>query len=203
MPASAHPRDPARRVDEIDRARAEEYALLATLLARSPEAGMIGRLARLRGDGTPLGLAHAALGEAAASATAESVQREYFQLFDGVGRGKLMPYASYYLTGSTYGRPLSRLRQTLRRFGIEKTDGNSEPEDHAAVLSEIMSGLAGGSIAAPAGAEREVFEQHLAPWIGRFFGDLERVDSAGFYARVGALGRIFVEIETTGFTLAP
>jgi TorA maturation chaperone TorD len=202
MQASAHPENPERPVDEIDRARAEEYALLATLLARSPQAQMIGRLAQLRGDATPLGLAHAALGEAAASATAETVRREYFELFDGVGRGKLMPYASYYMTGSTYGRPLSRLRQTLRRLGIERTEGNSEPEDHAAILCEIMAGLAGGHIAAPAGAEREVFEQHLKPWIGRFFADLEQADSAGFYARVGALGRVFVDIETTAFTLS-
>jgi TorA maturation chaperone TorD len=202
MQASAHPENPARPVDEIGRARAEEYALLATLLARSPSAQMIGRLARLRGDGTPLGLAHAALGEAAASATAETAQREYFELFDGVGRGKLMPYASYYMTGSTYGRPLLRLRQTLRRLGIERTEGNAEPEDHAAILCEIMAGLAGGHIAAPVEAEREVFRQHLAPWIGRFFADLERADSAGFYARVGALGRVFVDIETTAFTLS-
>jgi len=26
-----------------------------------------------------------------------------------------------------------------------------------------------------------MFEQHLAPWIGRFFADLERADAADFY----------------------
>ena len=189
-------------VDEIDRARAEEYALLATLLARSPEASMTGRLARLLGDATPLGLAHGALGVAAARASAADVEREYFELFDGVGRGKLMPYASYYLTGSTYGRPLSRLRQTLQRLGIERAEGRSEPEDHAAILCEIMAGLIGGRLAVPAGAERDVFEQHLAPWIGRFFADLERAEFADFYARVGALGRTFIDIETKAFRLS-
>ncbi|MGZ3360359.1 MAG: hypothetical protein ACXU84_13580 [Xanthobacteraceae bacterium] len=38
-----------QRVDEIDRARAQEYALIATLLSRSPDTEMIGRLALLRG----------------------------------------------------------------------------------------------------------------------------------------------------------
>jgi hypothetical protein len=54
-----------QRVDEIDRARAQEYALIATLLSRSPDTEMIGRLALLRGDASPLGAAHAGLGEAA------------------------------------------------------------------------------------------------------------------------------------------
>ena len=197
------PRDENRErvLDEVDRARADEYALLATLLARSPDAPMIGRLALLRGDATPLGLAHAALGAAAARAVAETVRREYFELFDGIGRGRLMPYASYYLTGSTYGRPLSRLRQTLKRLGIERAEECSEPEDHAAILCEIMAGLGSNRVAAPAGAERDVFENHLAPWIGRFFADLERAEFADFYARVGEVGRTFVDIETKAFAL--
>jgi hypothetical protein len=44
-----------RVVDEIDRARAQEYALLATLLSRSPDAQLLQRLALLRGDASPLG----------------------------------------------------------------------------------------------------------------------------------------------------
>jgi TorA maturation chaperone TorD len=158
--------------DEIARARAQEYGLLSTLLARSPDAAMIGRLARLRGDASPLGVAHAALGEVAARASAEQVAQEYFDLFYGLGRGGLLPYASYYLTGSLYGRPLAQLRETLQRLGIERPEGSSEPEDHAAVLLEIMAGLADCRIAALAGADREIFDKHLAPWIGRFFVDL-------------------------------
>jgi TorA maturation chaperone TorD len=64
-----------------------------------------------------------------------------------------------------------------------------------------MAGLAGGQIPAPVEAEREFFEKHLAPWVGRFFADLERAESADFYARVGAVGRTFVDIETEAFTL--
>jgi TorA maturation chaperone TorD len=191
-----------RGVDEIDRARAQEYALLASLLSRSPDTQMIERLALLRGDGSPLGLAHAALGEAATRVNEESVEREYFDLFVGLGGGLLSPYASHYLTGAVYGRPLARLRDALRHLGIEKAAGRSEPEDHAAILCEIMTGLVGGDIAAPAGADREFFEKHLAPWIRRFFLDLERAQSASFYARVGALGRTFVEVETEAFALS-
>ena len=191
-----------RVVDEIDRARAQEYALLASLLSRSPDAQMIGRLALLRGDASPLGVAPAALGEGAQRMNEDNLGREYFDLFVGLGGGLLSPYASHYLTGSLYGRPLARLRETLQHLGIEKAAERSEPEDHAAILCEIMAGLVGGGIAAPAGADREFFEKHLARWIRRFFVDLEQARSAGFYACVGALGRTFVEVETEAFALS-
>jgi len=192
---------PGRVVDDIDRARAQEYALLATLLSRSPEAQMIARLALLRGDASPLGLAHADLAEAASRVDEASAKREYFDLFSGLGRDALLPYASHYLTGSLYGRPLARLREAFQRLGIARADGHSEPEDHVAILCEIMAGLVGGDIAGPAGADRAFFEGHLAPWFGRFFVDLERAKSADFYARVGSLGRTFVDVETRAFAL--
>jgi TorA maturation chaperone TorD len=190
-----------RVVDEIDRARAREYALLAILLSRSPDSEMMERLALLRGDASPLGAAHADLAEAAARADEASAAREYFDLFAGLGQGALLPYASHYLTGSLYGRPLARLRETFQHLGIERDGGHSEPEDHVATLCEIMAGLIGGDLAVPAGADREFFEKHLARWIRRFFVDLENVKSADFYARVGALGRTFIDVETEAFAL--
>jgi len=162
---------------------------------------MLDRLALLRGDASPLGMAHAALAGAAARANAETPQAEYFDLFDALGRNRFLPYTSYYLTGFLYGRPLARLRQTLRNLGLERVEQRSEPEDHAAILCEIMAGLAGGQIAAPAETEREIFEMYLAPWMGRFFADLEHAESADFYGRVGAVGRAFVDIEMQAFTL--
>src|ERR1700722_9308773 len=190
-----------RVVDEIDRARAQEYALLATLLSHSPSAQLLQRLTLLHGDASPLGLAHAALGQAAARADETSAAREYFDLFGGLGQHALLPYASHYLAGSLYGRPLARLRETFRNLGIERAAGHSEPEDHVAILCEIMAGLVGGEIAGPAGSDRAFFDEHLVPWIGRFFADLERAQSADFYARVGSLGRIFVSIEAEAFGL--
>lgn len=186
-------------VDEIDRARAQEYALLASLLSRSPDSRLIFALSRLQNDASPIGRAHMSLAEAAARASEESVAREYFDLFAGLGGEALLPYSSHYLAGALYGRPLAPLRETLQRLGIERSPERSEPEDHAAILCEIMAGLAGGGIAAPAEADRDFFAAHLLPWIRRFFVDLERARSADFYARVGALGRTFVDIETEAF----
>jgi TorA maturation chaperone TorD len=188
-------------IEEIDAARAREYALLSTLLLHSPDAALIERLRRLAGDPTPLGRAHAALGRAAAETSAEGAEREYFALFVGLGDRGLYPYSSYYLTGFLQGRPLAALRNALEPLGIERDEGYSEPEDHVAFLLAVMASLVGGWIVAPRGADREFFNSHLAPWIGRFFEDLERAGSAPLYASIGALGRTFMAIEQEAFTL--
>jgi TorA maturation chaperone TorD len=192
---------PSLAVDEVDLARSREYSLMSNLLLRSPDAQLLMQLAQLEGDGSPIGLAHTALAEAARRLDSEHVGREYFNLFVGVGRGELLPYASFYLTGSLHGKPLAALRQTLRNLGIERTAALEEPEDHAGVLCEILAGLADGTIAAPANADREFFVEHMNPWIGRLFRDLEQAKSADFYARVGALGRMLVDIETEALSL--
>ena len=189
-------------IDEVDAARAQEYALIATLLTRAPDAQLLSNLSELRADPSPLGLAHAALAQAAGDTSAERVEREYFNLFIGLGRGELLPYASYYLSGFLHDRPLARLREDLNKLGIERTEGNAEPEDHAATLCEIMAGLAGGRFGVPAGSDQQIFEKHLAPWMGRFFADLERADAAHFYRAVGTIGRLLMDIETEAFALS-
>lgn len=187
-------------VDEIDAARAQEYALLSALLVRAPNAEFLKRLSNLRGDTNPLGVAHIALAEAASRATEQQIDREFFNLFIGVGRGELMPYGSYYLTGFLHERPLARLREDLGKLGIERIEGNVEPEDHAATLCEIMAGMASGRFG-HAGSDQEIFEKHIAPWMGRFFSDLENAEAANFYRPVGTIGRLLLEIETEAFAL--
>jgi len=186
-------------VEEIDRARAQEYALLATLLSRSPDSVLLSRLADLRDDASPIGVAHGAVRDAALRVNKATAEREYFALFAGLREGSLLPYSSHYLAETLYGRPLARLREAFQGFGIEIAPQRSEPEDHAGILCEV---IAGGSIPAPADAEREFFQEHLSPWIGRFFFDLEHAEVADFYSAVGLLGRTFVALETEAFSRA-
>jgi TorA maturation chaperone TorD len=188
-------------IDEVDAARAQEYALIAVLLTRAPDARLLANLSELRGSPTPLGLAHAALAEAASVTSAERIEREFFDLFIGIGRGEVLPYASYYLTGFLHERPLARLRDDLATIGVARAEGVVEPEDHAGILCEIMSGLASGRLPAPPDSDRTIFEKHLAPWIGRLFADLENAEAADFYRRVGTLGRVFMDIEAEAFDL--
>lgn len=191
------------RPDEVDVARAQEYALLGSLLLRPPDAGLLTRLARLAGTPTPIGIAHIRLAEAATSASAEAVRREYFDLFIGVARGELLPYASYYLTGFLSDRPLARLRQDLGRYGLERAEGHAEPEDHIGTLCEVMSGFAERRFDVSAREERAFFGRYLAPWAPRFFADLEAAKSARFYKSAGMIGRLFLEIEAEAFAMEP
>ena len=191
----------AAGVDEIDRLRAHEYGLLAVLLGRAPAKDLLERLSELKGDATPLGLAHIALAELASDIDPDELSREFFDLFIGVGRGELLPYASYYLTGFLNERPLARVREDLNGLGIERAEGHHDPEDHLAILCEVMAGLAAGRFEVESGAERRFFERHLKPWAARFFADLETARRARFYRPVGTIGRIFMEIEAQAFAM--
>lgn len=189
-------------IDPVERGRAQEYVLLATLLSSAPSNELLKQIAQLRDDATPLGRAHAAVAEAASKSAAAQVKGEYFDLFVGLGRGEVLPYASYYLTGFLNERPLSRLRDDLAALGIERVEGSSEPEDHAATLCEVMAGLAAGRFPASWEEQRGFFEKHVAPWMPRMFADIERASSAKFYKPVGTLGRLFLGIESEAFTFA-
>jgi TorA maturation chaperone TorD len=62
----------------------------------------------------------------------------------GLGRGELLPFASYYLTGFLHERPLAELRGELERLGIGRAPGVHEPEDHIGFVCETMAGCLRG-----------------------------------------------------------
>jgi TorA maturation chaperone TorD len=187
--------------DPLDIERARLYALLGRLLGEPPDASLLLRLKELRATPGEIGDAYGQLAAAAAATTPAAADREYFNLFIGVGRGELQPYASYYLTGFLHERPLADLRGDLARFGIVRADGIAEPEDHIAFLCETFAGLLTGAFAAETDAGTPFFTRHIRPWAGRFFADLEKAEAASFYRAVGRLGRLAVEIETAAADL--
>ncbi len=189
-------------IDMIDRTRGDQYRFLASLLSQAPTPQMLDAIAALSPDNSAYGTAVAALARAAAGAVHAKVEREFFELFVGVGRGELLPYASFYQTGFLNERPLAEVRADLSRLGVARVEGRFEPEDHLALLLEVMADMAQGRIAA--GHDRQVafFNRHLAPWAAQFFDDLAVAPSAEFYRPVAEIGRLFVDIEARGFTLA-
>lgn len=189
---------------EEDRYRAQFYRLLGRLLACPPDEALLTQISAFESDDTPIGQALGVLAEAAGAATPESAGDEYQNLFIGIGRGELVPFASFYLTGFLNEKPLARLRQEMAVHGVERAEGVSEPEDHIASVCEIMAGFILGDFEAPMSLaqQSEFFDRHIASWAPRFFDDLEKAQSATFYKAVGALGRAFMEIETTAFRMA-
>ena len=190
-------------LDPIDEARSRLYLLLSHLLLKVPDERVLIDLRRLQGDEGALGQALLALANAADVPGAEKIAREHFDLFIGVGRGELLPYASYYLTGFLYERPLVRVRQDMRRLGIERSEGMAEPEDHLGFLLETMAAVIARRFAAEPTEQKRFFTRHIEPWAERFFADLTKADAAQFYRKVGALGLEFMRIEREAFTFDP
>jgi TorA maturation chaperone TorD len=190
-------------IAEEDLLRADLYAMLAQFLARSPSQDLIDRAAALSGDDSDIGQGIAALARVASATNAKSAEREYNSLFIGLGRGELLPYASFYLTGFLNEKPLARLRTHMAQFGIERSADVKEPEDHIATLCEIMAGLIRGTYGDPLTLEDQhaFFNTHVATWAGHFFTDLEGAEVSVFYAPVGKIGRAFMEIEIEAFRM--
>ena len=188
---------------EEDRLRADLYAMLGRLLAAPPDAATLRDAAKLSGDDSDLGQGITALATVAAKTTPKAVEREYNALFVGLGRGELLPYASYYLTGFLNEKPLARLRGHMATFGIAANPDVKEPEDHIATLCEMMAGLIRGDYGAPVAVEDQhaFFNTHVATWAGHFFTDLEAAEGSVFYAPVGKIGRAFMEIEIEAFRM--
>ena len=161
-------------IAEEDVLRAQFYRFLARFLAAPPDEALLRLSAGLTGDDTDVGRALNALARVAAQATPATAAAEYQDLFIGIGRGELLPYGSYYLTGFLNEKPLAKLRQDMAALGIARVEAVKEPEDHIAALCEMMAGLIDGGLGASAGLgeQRTFFQAHLAPWATRFFENL-------------------------------
>lgn len=186
-----------------DELRAQIYRLLAGLLGSAPTPDALRTLAALRGNETALGKSVAQLAHAASFARPDQLNSEYQELFIGLGRGELVPYASFYLTGFLHEKPLARLRQDMDRLGVERNEGVAEPEDHIASVLEMMAGLAEGSLVSDEGevGQRKFYDAHVGSWAPYFFRDLAATKLSPFYAAVGAVGAEFMAIEQRAFEM--
>lgn len=183
-----------------DSIRANAYSLLAALLAAPPKDEVLDLLRQIdAGDdaGDEFAAAWRGLREAARACDSGRLDDEYHTLLIGVGRGELVPYASWYLTGFLMDQPLARLRQDLARLGIERQARVYETEDHAAAICEIMAILIGNNGEESIESQRAFFEEHVGSWMDAFFEDLQRAESADFYCAVGRLGVCFMKLEKT------
>lgn len=196
--------DRAIEVPEEDRLRADLYNFLGLILARPPDQLLLDQTSGLSGDATEIGQAIGALATIARRSNPKSVESEFNRLFIGLGRGELLPYASFYMTGFLNEKPLASLRGDLASHGIARSENVFEPEDNIASLMEVMGALIIGRFGAPTplDVQRDFFNRHIAPWACHCFTDLEAAKSSVLYAAVGRLGRLFMEIETEGFRLS-
>ena len=192
------------QIAEEDRLRADLYDFLGVLLSGPPDQALLAKTAKLTGDDSDLGTAIGALARIAGLSKPRTVESEFNALFIGLGRGELLPYASYYLTGFLNEKPLASLRRDMAVRGMTRAENVYEPEDNIASCMEMMAGMIRGRFGDPATLEdqKTFFNKHIGPWAGHFYSDLEAAKNSVLYASVGAVGRVFMEIETQGFRMS-
>ena len=193
-------RPPLNAEEEL---RSQLYRMLAHFLHKPVDADGLKAAAQMTGDDTDLGKAIAAFAKIAAKSDAATITQEFHDLFIGVGRGELLPYGSYYLTGFLHEKPLAKLRMDMARLGIERRENVKEPEDHIAAVCEMMAGLICGDFEKAADLEEQktFYNAHVGSWAKHFFTDLEAAKSSVLYGALGSVGRYFIDIEGVAFTM--
>ena len=114
-------------IDNEDQLRADMYSFLASLLRIEPNAQLVNQLTNLESDDSPIGKSIKTLSKLASSLDLPTIRDEYVRIFVGVGRGEILPFASYYLTGFLKDKPLAKLRNDMKEIGIELADNVKEP----------------------------------------------------------------------------
>jgi TorA maturation chaperone TorD len=190
-------------IAEEDRLRADLYNFVGLMLAGPPDEMLLEQCASLTGDTSGLGDAINGLARVAKATKPKKVATEFNALFIGLGRGELLPYASYYLTGFLNEKPLASLRSDMAARGITRAQNVYEPEDNIASLMEMMAGMIVGRFGRPAtlDEQRAFYNKHVGPWATHFFTDLEAAKNSVLYASVGAVGKALMEIEREAFRL--
>ena len=190
-------------VSEEERLRAHVYRLLAKFMRASPDQQALDGVAGIGGDDSDLGQALSTLAILAGKISPQACAEEYQELFIGVGRGELLPYGSYYLTGFLNEKPLAKLRNDMARHGIERREAVNEPEDHIAALCEMMCGLILGDFGEPLdlAAQKKFYDAHIGSWASHFFRDLEQARTSKLYASIGSVGKAFIAIEAAAFEM--
>lgn len=185
--------------EAIEASRKEYYNFLAMLFSASPTQQQLDFLAGLETTIEKNALTAPLLRiiRTAQKSSEKEIKTEYDALFIGLSRGEVLPYASYYLTGFLYEKPLASIRGDMAQLALQKNKVCLEPEDHIALLCATMARLCTRSL-----KEQAIFfMQHIHPWISRFLNDLKQAPSALFYKNVAELGLKFMEIEYKAFEI--
>ncbi len=179
--------------------RTEIYLVLSALFRSAPSEEMIEFLTSLEVEPSESAMQKAwiALQQAAKDSNREALEDEYQDLFIGIGRGEVIPFGSWHMTGAMMEKPLAEIRHDLELLGFERDENVKEPEDHIAALCEVMSMLTGEE----EDLQQAVFNKHIAPWFSSFTQQLENAESANFYKPAAQLCEAFLTLEQVRFSV--
>lgn len=191
---------------EEDRGRADLYALLARLFYAGPDRALLDSLVGhedlFGADDVPLGRAWRALARAARDADPQTLTLEYDSLFVGVGKAQVTPYCSHYLTPTGRERIVVALRDELRQLGLARAGGSHEPEDHVAVLCEVMRHLVSlGADDHAIGGQKRFFMRYISAAYIQLTDEILNAAATQFYKDVARVMRVFFDIESQSFEM--
>ena len=191
-------------ISDEDILRANMYSFIANLIRVEPTSNLIDSIKQLTGDDSKIGKSIKLLKIMSTKLSLSEIQDEYVNLFIGVGRGELLPYSSYYITGFLNDKPLSNLREDMGLIGIRRKENVKDPEDHVSSIFDMMSGLIKGEFGKyyTINEQANFFNKHLDRWIDLLMDDIEKAKTAVFYAPIGTLGKEFIRIEREAFKMS-
>ncbi|MBC5830118.1 TorD/DmsD family molecular chaperone [Vibrio metschnikovii] len=183
-----------------DAIRTDIYLMLASLFRAPPSQPQLQFLADLEieDNSSVMSQCWLALRHAAQHTDIHSLEEEYQWLFIGIGRGEVVPFASWHLTGSLMEKPLADLRQHMAQLGLQRSDSVKEPEDHIAALCESMAWL----ISDMPEQQGEFFHRHIGPWFNHLVRQIEQAEHANFYRAVSQVCKAFLSLESIQMTPA-
>lgn len=190
-----------------DRARANYYALLSRLFYAAPDAGLLQAIARAdeivaEGDNVGLGAAWRSLQEASAATEVAATQQEFDDLFVGIGKAAVTPFASHYLTGTGREKVLVRLRDDLHDFGLARRPDAAEPEDHVAGLLDAMRFLILSKDGDDAlQTQRRFFQRYLEPCYAGLCDAIAIAPVGNYYRQVARFAKAFLDVESQALAM--
>ncbi|KOO13375.1 cytochrome C oxidase subunit II [Vibrio xuii] len=178
--------------------RADIYLLLSALFRQQPTSELIVFLSELETEQSESAMQQAwnQLKQAAIESQPEALADEYQELFIGIGRGEVVPFASWHLTGSLMEKPLASIRHDLALLGLEREEQVKEPEDHFSALCEVMSVLTGEEEE----LQQVFFNKHLGTWFESLTKQVKNAENANFYRSVAELAQAFMTLEQVRFS---
>ena len=190
-----------------DQARADFYALIASLFYAGPDAGLLAAIAgadeiAAESENVSLALAWKSLISAAATTGAEAAGEEYDSVFVGTGKAEVTPYAAGYLSESKKDNTLVRLRAELAELGLARNADVAEYEDHFAGLCEVMRHLIYFAENAAVQEQKTFFFRYLAPSYASFCEAALASPNTKFYKHVARFTKAFLDVEMESFELA-
>lgn len=187
-----------------DWARADFYGLLSQLFSGAVTDEFLARFREIDlgtlDVTTPIGFEFSELCRAVANTDAKAINREFTDVFIGIGRADVMVYGSFYQAGFLNEKPLVELRDDLATLGIARDESVVETEDHIGFLCEVMRYLIlADDPPIPFQDQRLFFHKHIGPWYRQMTDEIDGAQATDFYKVVGRLARVFFDVEMQSF----